>query len=126
MTPTEYLKQPTTILGIAGFVGAVSTAVAHYLTGDVNASALLGVVIASAVHVVMPDNSGAPSSVEKLVTDAVTAAAQKRLAAAMPLLVSDGMNALAAFQAAQQSPALPPTPTAFMPAPQPAAVPAAS
>ena len=84
MSVSEYLKQPTTILGIAGFVGAVSTAVAHYLTGDVNASALFGIVIASAVHVAMPDNSGAPSSVEKLVTDAVTAAAQKRLADAMP------------------------------------------
>jgi len=93
------LKQPSTILGIAGVISTISATVAHVLTHDTTITLAAGVIAGSIVHIAMPDNTGAQSSIEKLVTDAVTAAAQKRLAAAMPMLVQDGLAVMASFTA---------------------------
>lgn len=95
MTIQETLKQPSTILGIAGIVGTAAATIAHVLTHDMALAVGVATVAGSIVHVLMPDNSGAQSSVEKLVTDAVTAVATKKLAAAIPLLVSDAMGVVA-------------------------------
>lgn len=89
------LKQPSTILGIGAAAGTICGIVAHVLTHDTTIAAGAGAAAFAIVHVFMPDNSGAQSSVEKLVTDAVTAVATKKLAAAIPLLVSDAMGVVA-------------------------------
>lgn len=92
-------KQPSTILGIAGLIGTTAGTIAHVLTRDMALSVGVATIAGSIVHIIMPDNSGAQSSVEKLVSDAVTAAAQKKLSDALPLLIQDGLavvNAIAA------------------------------
>lgn len=94
-------KQPTTILGIAGIVGTVSGYVAHVLTHDITATTAVGLSAASIVHIAMPDNSAAPTSVEKLAVDAVTAIATRKLSASIPLLFGD---AVAVAQAVQTPP----------------------
>lgn len=102
MTPAAFkawINQPSTILGLGTFGATVSALIAHVLTHDTTVSAASGAAAFALVHVVLPDNSGAASSVEKLVTDAVTAAAQKKLAAALPGLIQDGLavvNSIAA------------------------------
>lgn len=119
-------KQPSTILGIAGLIGTTAGTIAHILTRDMALSVGVATIAGSIVHIVMPDNSGAQSSIEKLVTDAVTAGAQKRLAAAMPLLIQDGLAVVNAFATA---PVTITTTTTAAPAPvvaQPAAAPAAA
>src|ERR1700723_69229 len=97
MTIQETLKQPSTILGIAGLIGTTAGTIAHILTRDMALSVGVATIAGSIVHIVMPDNSGAQSSIEKLVTDAVTAAAQKKLAAALPMLVQDGLAVVTAL-----------------------------
>lgn len=91
MTIKEWLAQPTTITGIGTAAATISGLVAHVLTGDTTVSAAAGAAAYALVHVALPDNSAAASSVEKLVTDAVTAAAQRKLAAALPGLTQDGL-----------------------------------
>jgi hypothetical protein len=132
MTIQETLKQPTTILGVAGLVGTTAGTIAHVLTHDMALAVGVATVAGSIVHILMPDNSGAQSSIEKLVTDAVTAGAQKRLAAAMPLLIQDGMAVVASLAAPAQSAmnSAPAQNSAQTPgatqAPNPAAIPAAA
>lgn len=92
-------KQPTTILGIAGIVGTVSGYIAHALAHDITVTTAVGLSAASIVHIAMPDNSAAPSSVEKLAVDAVTAIATQKLAASIPLLVGDAVAVAQAVQA---------------------------
>lgn len=99
MTLKAWLNQPTTITGLGTAAATLSGLIAHVLTHDATTAVAAGGSAYALIHVVLPDNSGAASSVEKLVTDAVTAAAQKKLAAALPMLIQDGLavvNSIAA------------------------------
>lgn len=93
-----WLAQPSTIKGFASVGGILAAAATHLLTHDLTTAATAGGMVYGLVHIAMPDNTGAPSSVEKLVTDAATAVAQKRLAAAMPQLLADTMAVVQSFQ----------------------------
>lgn len=92
-----WLSQPSTILGLGTFGATVSGLVAHVLTHDTTVSVAAGTAAFALVHVILPDNSAAASSVEKLVTDAVTAAAQQKLASALPGLIQDGLAVVGAI-----------------------------
>lgn len=96
-----WLRQPTTVLGLGTLGGTVTAAMAHYAIGG-NAALSLGVgsIAFAMVHLVVNDNSVAPSKVETLVTDAVTAIVSKNLAAALPGLLKDGMAVATALQPA--------------------------
>ena len=94
-----WLKQPSTIHGLGVAFGTVAGLVAQALTHDTTWSVAAGGSAYALMHVVLPDNSGAQSSIEKLVTDTVTAAAQKRLAEALPSLVQEGLAVVSAFKA---------------------------
>lgn len=117
----EHLAQPSTILGIGTAAAAISGIVAHVLTHDTTAAIGAGMAAFAIVQAVLPDNTAAQSSVEKLVTDVVTAAANKKLAAAIPLLVSDGMSVVAALSPQTQQTTVTTT-TVATPAPAPAPV----
>lgn len=91
------LKQPSTILGLGSIAGVVAAFLAHLVSQDMTLALAMGGLAFGVVHVVMPDNTGAPSSVEKLVTDAATAVAQQRLALAVPQLMADTMAVVKSF-----------------------------
>lgn len=91
------LKQPSTITGLGTIAGVIAAFVAHMVSHDTTISLALGGMAFGIVHVVLPDNTGAASSVEQLVTDAATAVAQKRLALAMPQLMADTMAVVKSF-----------------------------
>lgn len=100
MTLTSFktwLSQPSTITGLGTAFATISGLVAHVITHDTTAAVAAGGAAFALVHVIMPDNSGAQSSIEKLVTDTVTAAAEKRLASALPLLIGDVMSVAGAL-----------------------------
>lgn len=103
-----WLQQPTTIMGISGLVGTLSGIAAHALTHDTTVTTAVGLGAASIMHVVMPDNSAAPSAVEKLAVDAITAVAQKKLAASIPMLFADAMAVVQDVQPPSGPPAPPP------------------
>lgn len=86
-----WLMQPSTIHGLGVAVGTIAGLVAHAITHDATWSAAIGGSSYALMHVVLPDNSAAQSSVEKLVSDTVSAVAQKKLAEAMPTLIQEGM-----------------------------------
>lgn len=64
-----WLRQPTTILGLGTFGGAICAALAQYFTGSETADMVVGVVIFGAVHLAMPDNSAVASDAQTLAVD---------------------------------------------------------
>ncbi len=111
------LKQPTTIKGIAAVAGVLTGAATHLALHDTTLTATIGGLVYGLVHIALPDNSGAPSSVEQLVTDAATAVAQKRLAAAMPQLLADTLAVVQSVQGPHAPVPLAPAPGAAAPVP---------
>lgn len=99
------LKQPSTILGLGTIAGVVAAFLGHLVSHDLALPLALGGMAFGVVHVILPDNTGAPSSVETLVRDAATAVAQQRLALAMPQLMADTMAVVKSFQPAVPVPA---------------------
>lgn len=87
-----WLKQPTTINGIALLIAGSAGTIAGMLTHNVEIAAGAGVLAGGLVHVAMPDNSAAAASVSKLVTDIVRAELQHRLSASAPQLIADMMG----------------------------------
>lgn len=113
MTKIEsWIKQPTTITGIAAFVATVAGVTAKLLTHDTTLATGIGGIVYAAVHTTMPDNTGLERPVEKLVSDAVEAAVTKQWRTAAPALFSDGMAVLGALQPVHPAPVAPaPAPT---------------
>ena len=97
-TIKETLVQPTTVMGIATAIGSIAMIVAHVLTHDTTIAMAAGGAAGSLMAIFLPDNSTAKSSVEKLVSDAVSAAVQKRIMSALPALIADGMSVVSAIQ----------------------------
>ena len=94
-----WIRKPTNVIGISSGIGIVAHMIAQATAGQIGWPVAIGGIAFSIVCVAIPDNSGAQSSVEKLVTDAVTAAMQKKVSAAIPSLVQDGMAVFTAFTA---------------------------
>jgi hypothetical protein len=87
----SHLCDKTSIIGISGIVATAAGLVAHAMTHDITWSAAAFGILGSTMAVILPENKAAQSSIEKFVSDTVTAAAQKRLAAMLPTLIQDGM-----------------------------------
>ena len=94
---TAWLRQPTTIAGLAGLVATAAGAIAHVVTHDTTLALGVASIAGSAIAIAMPDNSTERTSVERLVSDTVTALVTRHFASKVPLLTAD---ALAAVQAA--------------------------
>lgn len=95
-----WLRQPTTIAGVAGLVATAAGSIAHVLTHDSTLALAAASIAGSAVAIAMPDNAAERTSIERLVSDSVTAVVTKHIASAVPLLATD---VLAAVQAATSS-----------------------
>ena len=65
MNISAWLRQPTTIKGIGAVLGVIIGAVAQLASHDVTISGAVLVVVYGIVHIILPDNSGAQSSVGK-------------------------------------------------------------
>lgn len=107
----KWLRQPSTIDGIGYVVGVAAASVAQVLTHQNLMSVAIGTVAKAFVHLAINDASAeapADNSIEKLVTDTVTAIAQKKVAAAMPALTADVLTTLGTLHVvpAQAAPAL--------------------
>jgi uncharacterized membrane protein YeaQ/YmgE (transglycosylase-associated protein family) len=96
--------QPSTVVGIGDavtvIVGTIAGVIAHQVNHDPQtlaiAAASAGVIAGAILKVWLPDNTAAQGDANKLVTDAVMAATNKNLTAALPLLVQDAVAALGA------------------------------
>lgn len=97
MSLKSFLAQPSTILGLGTAAATIAGLIAHAITHDITVSAAAGGAAFALVHVALPDNSAAQTSIEKLTSDAVTAIVQKKLAASLPLLFTDGVAVAQAF-----------------------------
>jgi hypothetical protein len=68
-----WLRQPTTITGIAALLATAATTIAGYLTGDIKAAGAAGALTYGVVHVLMPDNTQAATVLSSVVSDLVAA-----------------------------------------------------
>jgi hypothetical protein len=93
MTLPPFLRQPTTVLGIAVLAGAASGVGTWFAAHSIIEAQGVGGAIAGAILVAMQDNSGDRSSVEKLVSDAIVAVATRRLT---PAIIADVQQVFAA------------------------------
>jgi hypothetical protein len=100
-----WLRQPTTIHGLAVVLGGVAAAVAHLFAANAVVDGISAVVLYAATNVIVSDNSADIVSVEKLVEDAVTAILTRRLAEKLPVLAADAEAALAATATKPGAPA---------------------
>lgn len=102
--------QPSTVIGIGAGLGTIAGIVAHYLAGGTSLSlAVFGVVTAVAA-IMLPDNTAAQNDIGAFFRDAVNAAVSKNPAAALPLLLGDGLAVARDLQT--PAPAAAPTPSA--------------
>ena len=88
------LRQPTTVLGIAGLVGMAAHGLAQYLTGDPSYTLTAGGIAAAAVAIVLNDNTAAASDASILAIDAVRATANHTLENTIPKLMEDTLQFL--------------------------------
>lgn len=109
MSIQTWLRQPTTITGIASLLGVAAGVAGHVLTGDMTAAAAAGAIAFAGTHMLVDDNTKA-AAVQTLVTDGVNAAISGHLRDRLPTLLKDAV-AVATTQAAnpavvvaQQSP----------------------
>lgn len=110
----KILFQPSTITGIATLIAALGGGVVMWTTKDVSLAAGLGAFVFGVVHIMLPDNTSAPTTLEKLITDTLTAAAQHRLMAAVPVLVADVAASMKSLQ--MVAPTTPTQSVVFQPA----------
>lgn len=94
-----YLQQPSTIKGIAAIVGVIAGAVAQAIGHSTSTSAATAAAVYGIIHVILPDNTAAQTSIEKLAMDTITAVVNKRLQANLPLLMADAVSVVQAVEA---------------------------
>ena len=99
-----WLRQPSTITGIAGFATAIITGVAHYFAGDATLDVVVGSVTFSAVHLVINDNSQAAADAQALAIDLTKGVANHTLETTIPQILRDGIKLVGDIR----SPASPP------------------
>jgi len=108
-----WLKQPTTIHGIAGAAGLTVAYGAYYVTRSPEIAIAAGGYTANAVCMAINDNSADKNSVEKLITDGINAVVAKHVNEMLPQLGADMRDVLAVrtlgqvSQASQQVPQTP-------------------
>jgi hypothetical protein len=85
-----WVRQPTTIAGLAALVGSIGGAVAHFWAGEPVSGATVGGLVASAVLLFVNDNTVAKNA-GTLVTDAVDAAVSRHFNDRMPTLINDAV-----------------------------------
>lgn len=85
----SWLRQPTTIAGLATFVGVAAHTAASALTHQASWSVALGGIVAAAVLVAIPDNTAAAADARREAVDVATAVLNKRLVQMAPQLFAD-------------------------------------
>lgn len=108
MTIKAWLRQPTTIHGFAALCAAIVGAVAEYYLHQVTMAGAISMVAYALVHILMPEASIDPATLETMVADAVDAQMAKRLSQSSTALTIDAMRTLVA----SLGDALPPAPPA--------------
>ncbi len=96
----RWLGQPTTIHGIAAAVGSLAAILANLLTKQTDISAAAGAAAYTLVNLVLPDNTTADTSLEKLVKDTTEAVVTRQLRASLPALFVDGEDVAKAIEPA--------------------------
>ena len=86
----SWLRQPSTITGLATAGGAILAVIAQYLTGSTSFATMLGVAAFSLAHLVIDDNT-ADAAIQTFVTDAVQDAVDGHLTANLPRLLNDAV-----------------------------------
>lgn len=85
-----WLRQTSSIHGIAALAGTGAAATAHFVAHvSIAESATIAGTVAGIVCLLMGDNTGNSSSVERLVFDAATGAAERRLNQMIPTIAAD-------------------------------------
>lgn len=93
----KWARQPTNIHAFGVIAAGVAGAIAQLAGHDPRIDAVCAVVVYVATHLAINDNSADPSSVEKLVEDAVTAIVQNKVNASIPVLTADVEAAVASL-----------------------------
>lgn len=115
MTVKDWIKQPTTIHGIAALVTSVVGATAQVLTHEASISAPVALAVGGLVALLLPDSTAEVKPVEQFVTDTVNAAVAGAVRQRLPILLSDA-SAILAPLITQPAPAAPVAPAPTPPA----------
>lgn len=91
MNWSAWLRQPTTITGLAACAATGAAAGVYAATRSPADAGLAAGAVFSLLHVAIDDNSALPRDVAQLAIDAATAAASRRIAGAAPGLFADGL-----------------------------------
>lgn len=97
---TNWLRQPSTVVGIAAAIATVAHTLAAAITHQMSWPVALGGAVFALAAMGLPDNSAAQRSARQLTEDLVTAAVRHRLAQAAPELLGDGASLVQAIAAA--------------------------
>lgn len=87
-----WLRQPTTIHGIAGLVGTGAAVIAGVLTHNIDVALGAGTILASVVAIAIPDNTTAQGDAARFGTDMMQAVMAKKLETLMPTLAVDALT----------------------------------
>lgn len=98
----SWLRQPSTITGLATAGGAILAVIAQYLTGSTSFATMLGVAAFSLAHLVIDDNT-ADAAIQTFVTDAVQDAVDGHLTANLPRLLNDAVAMASALAKPKRS-----------------------
>jgi hypothetical protein len=90
-----WIRKPTNIIGLSTAAGTIAHLAGQAATGQTNWATAAGGMAFSIICIVIPDNTGEQNSIEKLVQDAIQAAATQHIQASIPLLTQDVMGAVA-------------------------------
>ncbi len=96
-TIIAYLRQPTSIAGLASITGGLTLLTLHG-----NQSTALSMIVGGAVAFVLPDNTSLKAPLLHAAQDAVEAAAKGGAAGAVTALVGDAPAVLEALQTSNQ------------------------
>jgi hypothetical protein len=106
----RWVTQPTTIHGIGAAVGSIAAVLANLLTKQTDIAAAAGAAAYTLVNLVLPDNTAADTSLEKLVKDTTEAVVTRQLRSSLPALFVDGQDVAQALEPAIIQTVDPPAP----------------
>lgn len=99
----SWLRQPSTITGLATAGGAILAVFAQYLTGSTSLAAMLGVSAFALAQLLIDDNT-ADAAIQTFVTDAVQGAVDGHLKDNLPRLLNDAVAVASALTKPKSSP----------------------
>lgn len=103
MNLETWIRQPSTLHGLAVIAGAAGGALAHVATGNTTIDAIVGIGAYVLVHLGVDDNSGQQAAITTALTDAVDAVQGHQVATQK--LLTDATTAVQAVQAVIAPPA---------------------